>query len=107
MYNEIHIEAPCPTCYTIDKRVIQFKFGHTYHLVYQVGDRLAWDGNNVGLPSLGRVVVAGISGPCEACGVRFQDYIVQVERDVIAGVQAADEGSSYITNGKPYKVLIE
>ncbi len=58
---------------------IQFKFGDAWLHRYEVGDTIAWGGNDIGRPGLRRVFVKGsVVGPE---GVRH--YVVQIENDVI------------------------
>ncbi|WP_291913996.1 hypothetical protein [Chitinophaga sp. CB10] len=68
-FNVLIAEVLCPDCTKKHDGRIQFKFGNTWQLIYQVGDIIKWGGNDIGNSDLKKVKVYGIieSGLCPYC----------------------------------------
>ena len=87
-FNTIQTEVACPSCGQSAEFEIQFKYGNTWQLSYNLGDRLQWGGNDVGVPGKKKVEVESIGGPCPHCSVDCVEFDVTIENDVITSVTA-------------------
>jgi hypothetical protein len=90
LFNILNVPIQCLRCGLEYAGQIQFKFGATRHLEYQLGDTLAWGYNEEGKPHLPRVKVYGIlqNDECPKCGVALEqqkddEYDILVENDVL------------------------
>lgn len=86
-FNILVIEAACSSCgVAIDLR-IQFKFGDTWQHEYRLGDKLKWNGNDIGLPNLRRIAIEGVSEDCPNCG-HDSDFEIELQADEIVAARA-------------------
>ncbi|MGH9155738.1 MAG: hypothetical protein ACRD1K_07905 [Acidimicrobiales bacterium] len=76
--------AKCPNCGETSEKRIQFAYGDTWQLEYQVGERLGWGGNDKGVPGAARVIVRGFAEDCADCG-SGEEFDILVENDVLMG----------------------
>jgi hypothetical protein len=87
---------------------IQFYFGATRNLVYNIGDKVAWGYNEEGQPGIPSVKVYGVLQDeiCPVCGKinENQDYDVFLEYDVIKKIEKMADIRDY-DNDHQYKVL--
>lgn len=104
-FNRLHAQVRCPSCGNTPEQVIQFKFGDVWQHDYQLGDVLRWGGNDIGRPELAKVIVSGSGEECPVCHARGEDYVVVVESDVLAAVDAAPEGPPPMTDGELFAIV--
>lgn len=107
-YNTVvlHNEEHCPHCGSTIRRRVQFKYGDTRQHDYEVGDRIAWGGNDVGEPA----TLVKVLGYPEDCPVRGNDFggvvdvIVRngVIEDVVPGATRP-----YIEAGNASYIVVE
>lgn len=104
-FNIVHTAAVCPSCQARVPVVVQFKYGKTWQLEYDIGDELRWGGNQIGSPGKTRVVVEGVAeSPCPACGYDNEwNLYLNVENDRLVSAETATgkynfakEGSSFV-----------
>lgn len=103
-YNTVSAEIACPSCSSQVKVNVQFKYGNTWQLRYEVGDNLKWGGNDVGERGLRHVVVDGVvEDACPKCnyGKEWNVY-VDVERDRITRVENANGRFDFAKVGSNY-----
>ena len=86
-FNELTADFACSACGHRGRMNVQFKYGDTYQSRYSLGDKLRWGGNDVGVPSKKKVLVAGLAGPCPSCGVDGFDVGIVLEADILAGLE--------------------
>lgn len=76
----------CPSCGSLIRRKIQFKYGDTWQHDYAIGDRITWGGNDIGI----RASLVKALGYPEDCPVCCHDlggvFDVIVRNDVIEDV---------------------
>ena len=103
-FNELKAVVRCPNCYYLAEHVIQYKYGTTYQLEYELGDKIDWGGNQIGVPGLERVLVAGC-GPtsCPNCTDRGLDFIIVIEDDRVVDVFPRWRGDLPWTDGHHYE----
>lgn len=103
-FNVLQVRASCPSCEEeVDLR-LQFKYGDTWQLEYEVGDELRWGGNDIGTPSAARVVLDAPAEPCPNCG--FQgDFEIFVENGRISKVQLASHAYNFAAHHESFIVL--
>ncbi|MBI3968722.1 MAG: hypothetical protein HY329_24060 [Chloroflexi bacterium] len=77
-FNELVTDAACPLCGRLSSFSVQFRYGQVWQHVYRLGDEVIWGDPSVGNPSLPRVLVEGIAGPCVACGADFIEFDVLI-----------------------------
>ena len=106
-YNVVTASVQCPNCAEIAEQRIQFRFGNTWQHEYAIGDKLQWNGNDVGKAGLTKVIASGAGEECPICHTYGRPYIVIIERDVITSVEGAPEGPTHTTNGELYEVVEE
>jgi hypothetical protein len=82
-FNTLNAQTSCPICGRTGIFDIQFKYGHTWQLDYEIGDRLRWGGNDKGIPGHTKVLVEGIGGPCPHCGAEFVEVAILAENDIL------------------------
>ncbi|MBD2769650.1 hypothetical protein IC235_17305 [Hymenobacter sp. BT664] len=109
-FNALNVPIQCLHCGQEYAGRIQFKFGATRQLEYQLGDTLAWGYNEEGKPHLPRVKVHGIleNDECPKCGVVLEqqkdgEYDILVENDVLKSyslmITYADYSADLATEG--------
>lgn len=107
-YNTLRVDEVCLNCENAIQRAIQFKYGDVWQRTYVQGDRLVWDGNNVGEPGHKRVLLLGYPEKCPRCA--FQPdwtYDLVVEDDVVLDAvrrEPKTEAERYPENSQ-YSVL--
>jgi hypothetical protein len=80
-------ENPCLRCGCTRTRV-QFTFADTWQYEYQVGDRLAWGGNDKGQRGLREIRLHGYPEDCPDCGLEAGgDFIILIQDDAITEVR--------------------
>lgn len=91
------VEAACPNCGLVARRVVQFTYGDVWQHAYAVGDRLRWGANDEGRPGRAKVAVAGYGEDCVRCGADdpVELYDILLEDDVIRSVRPADGTVKY------------
>ncbi len=68
MFNTVTAPISCGYCHTMQSQPIQFKYGRTYQIEYQLGDLLDWRSRLVvGRFWPGIVIVRGIADDCNFC----------------------------------------
>jgi hypothetical protein len=67
-YNEVKASANCPNCGNTVTVDVQFKYGNTNGFRYNIGDRLNWGGNDIGVRGVQEVNVEGEAVLCPICG---------------------------------------
>ncbi len=108
-FNTVSTSAPCPQCgRTINVRV-QFKYGDTWQHAYKLHDKLAWGGNDVGLPGKRHVVVDGVAEtPCPLCGYDDEwNFYVHIKDDEIDQVEPGTGEYDFVAAGRTFLVLSE
>ena len=95
-FNTVRGKAACPACGVVSEFDVQFKYGNTWQLEYQVGDELKWGGNDTGNKGIAKVAVEGTGGACPNCNADFLEFDVIVEKNILSeivpvGVDRADE----------------
>lgn len=85
-FNILKVKAPCPSCGAIAHFEIQFKYGRTWQIEYQLGNAIRWGGNDVGEASLEKVAVEAIGGPCPHCNEDFLEFDIIIEKNIIISV---------------------
>jgi hypothetical protein len=109
MFNILNAKCKCSSCSNEADFAIQFKYGYLRLLKYKLGDTLEWNTeskhSNLGIPSIGRVVVDGVSqNACPVCS-HNSDFYIFVEKDTIHSVHPAT--SEYKFNVDTFIVLQE
>lgn len=103
-FNVLQVRARCPSCGEEVELRLQFKYGDTWQLEYEVGDQLRWGGNDIGTPGATRVVLDAPAEPCPNCG--FQgDFEIFVESGRIAEFQPASHQYDFAAHHESFIVL--
>lgn len=91
-FNTVRGITDCPSCGCSVEVAAQFKYGDTWQYEYRMGDRLQWDGNQIGRPGARRAIVDAEAEGCPCCG--YQDgwslHLI-VEEDVLTALTPASE----------------
>ncbi|SDI39385.1 hypothetical protein SAMN05192573_12020 [Mucilaginibacter gossypii] len=104
-FNILKTETTCSNCSKPFPVYIQFKFGHTRQLEYQLGDKLYWDEggkwrtNDVGRPNLPAVNVYGSFGHeiCPNCSyLNEAEFDIRMEFDTIISVKSMTDYKNYL-----------
>jgi hypothetical protein len=82
-FNTIQDEANCPSCGARGIFEVQFKYGNTWQLHYQLGDTLRWGGNDIGVFTTKKVAVEGIGDKCTACGHDMLEFDLMIVGNVL------------------------
>lgn len=85
-YNILKINITCKNCDTLFMVNIQFKFGDTWQYEYFLGEKIKWEGADIGVPGFDKVKVYGICelDRCIACGYSLvREYDIIIEKDII------------------------
>lgn len=98
-FNTITATVECSKCGRCSDFEVQFKYGDTWQHTYNVGQRLRWGGNDVGIAGHKRVLVEGIGGPCRFCGADNVDFDVVVQEDVLVQVLPVRGGRALSSEG--------
>lgn len=105
-FNTVQGETICPSCRQMGVFKIQFKYGHTWQLNYQLGDTLRWGGNDVGISTAKKVAVEGIADKCPACGRDMLEFDVIIVGNVLSELIGVGETRN-IESELGYRVLEE
>lgn len=103
-YNILHLKVKCGNCSIEYDGKIQFKFGHTRQLKYNIGEAIIWKGaNDIGIPGIPKIKVYGILedfGTCPHCNLSEPDpgreYDIFIENDIILGAEEIDNAFHYL-----------
>lgn len=112
-FNTLPTEITCSGCGEIYPGEIQFKYGLTWQLRYNIGERLRWENvASIGVPGTPRVRVYGVlqGGACPNCRQEnpYLEYDIYVVNDVITSVSLAENVEEYLqVNFGDYIVLPE
>ena len=110
-FNILKANIKCRNCRLEFEARIQFKYGDTWQLEYQVGDTIAWGGNDIGSPGKRKVMVHGIleTEKCSVCGKECADeeFDIILESDKIVGLRNMLDRQIYIENDEGYYFLPE
>ena len=105
LFNTLNTEITCSNCSKPFPVYIQFKFGHTRQLEYQLGDKLYWDRggkwrtNDIGKPNLSAVNVYGIAedSVCPHCSrSNEEEFDIRVENDTIISFKTMTDYKNYL-----------
>lgn len=77
-YNLLRLRERCPRCGRDAELLLQFKYGDTWQIEYELGAVLKWGGNDIGSPQARRVVLDAAAEPCSSCGLE-RDFEIFVE----------------------------
>jgi len=107
MFNTVSAKLKCPACGLAVTVPVQFKFGCTWQLHYEVGNVLAWGGNDKGERGKRRVVVDGVvAGRCPKCLCDDEwDVYVYIENDKIVHAENATGEFDFVRSASNYIVL--
>ncbi|GII86526.1 hypothetical protein Ssi03_45160 [Sphaerisporangium siamense] len=82
---------------------MQFKYGELDLYSYDIGDALAWRGDQYdeGVPGMAHVYIFAIAEPCRACGFEpeVDEYDIELRKDVVYGVSASAYSIDYDMEG--------
>lgn len=110
-YNILNSEVKCSNCHKVYSGRIQFKFGDTWQIEYNINDKIKWGGNEIGTPGISEVKVYGIleTDVCPLCGMENNEneYDVIIKKDFITGVTSIADMKDYFSEEENYKVCIE
>jgi len=82
-FNTVTGQTTCPICGERGEFEIQFKYGKTWQLKYNLGDAIQWGGNEIGNPDFKKVSVEGISNACFSCGRDMLEFDVIIIDNII------------------------
>ena len=103
-FNTLVAELPCPNCVRQVHMRVQFKYGDSWQVEYQLGDKIRWGGNDVGEPGHRRGVVDGAGEPCPQCG-SSGDFEILLEADRIDRVAVASGRYDFVGQDEAFIVL--
>jgi len=114
-FNTLKTEILCINCNKLFPVEIQFKFGFTRQLEYQLHEKLIWtDGENkskgdIGTPNLPTVNVYGIAenAVCPHCShFNMEEFDIRVEYDVLKEVNVMKDYQRYLSGdeGNYYEI---
>jgi len=99
-FNILKVSLQCESCRHTYPANIQFKFGHTWQIEYEVGDRVKWGGNDIGFANTPYVKVYGIaeSSVCPSCQKANNDeFDMIVKNDLIVGLETLEDINRYLS----------
>jgi uncharacterized membrane protein len=107
-YNILTCDIKCSQCKNHYQGQLQFKYGDTWQFTYEIGDKIKWGGNDIGLENK-KVKVYGIleSDKCPACREenKNSEYDIFVENGYISKVEPIESLEDYSENDGNYKVI--
>jgi hypothetical protein len=103
-FNVLQVRLRCLSCKEQVGLRLQFKYGDTWQLEYEVGDELRWGGNDIGKPGARRVVLDAPAEPCPNCGFRG-DFEIFVQNGRITGFQPASHEYDFSAHQESFIVL--
>ncbi len=102
-YNTLTTQVICPSCKKKVQVQLQYKYGDSWQINYEVGQTIKWGGNDYGSPAL-KVIVDAISEDCPLCGFDdIGDFEILLKKDVI--VEAKPSSGKYDFGYKTYVVI--
>lgn len=105
-FNTVTAKAKCPSCNNEVIAQVQFKYGKTRQINYQLGDFLQWGGNDIGMRGKHHVVVDGaIETECRKCRRGEWNVYVHIQENSIVLVENADGRFDFSKAGMNYIVL--
>jgi hypothetical protein len=104
-YNTLIVQSQCRSCHQETQIKIQFKFGDTWDYKYFIKDEIGWGGNDFGKKGLKKVVLDGVSEPCEKCKA-IVEYLIYVEKDVIQSVEE-NKGQYNFNDSEGYFLVLD
>ena len=108
-FNILTTEIVCPNCGAKSLVQIQFKYGQTRQLKYQLGDAILWGVNEIGSPVLTNVKAYGIaeSTTCSVCNEDKipEEYDVFIKNNVLTGIVPIKGELEYLSGEGEYVVL--
>lgn len=103
-FNVLQVRTHCASCgEEVDLR-LQFKYGDTWQLEYEVGDEVRWGGNDIGTPDARRVVLDAPAEACPNCGARG-DFEIFIESGKLVGFQPASHQYDFAAHQESFIVL--
>lgn len=103
-FNVLQVRTRCPLCKEQVELRLQFKYGDTWQLEYELGDQLRWGGNDIGKPDANRVVLDAPAEPCPNCGFGA-DFEIFVENGKIEKFQPASHEYDFAAHHESFIVL--
>lgn len=114
LFNVLKANIKCINCKQNFAGQIQFKFGQTDHLFYEIGDKIKWGGYEIGFSGLAKVKVYGILESefeqCTSCGYvnSNSEFDIVIKSDIITSVDPLLDIEIYnATDGGTYAICIE
>ena len=105
-YNVLKIRTKCSNCNNEVLLNLQFYFGHTRMLEYNIGDKIAWGGNDRGQMNCKKVALLTFSEGCPICN--FEDnYLVYLEKDRIISAEKFTGQFDFSNNDDYFNVVEE
>jgi len=109
-FNILRAKIKCPNCNVEYTGYLQFKFGDTWLLEYNIGDKIKWGGNDIGRPGLAEVRVYGIleDNTCPNCRKNNpqEEYDIIVLKDVIDHINIIHDINDYLTDDANFKIIM-
>ena len=110
-FNILVTDITCDNCQNTFEGKLQFKFGDTWQYVYKVGDKIKWEGNDIGKAAIRKVKVYGIleDNTCLKCGkkVGLCEFDIIIENDIIKGVEKMKDIRDYYPQDGNYQIIEE
>jgi hypothetical protein len=100
-FNILQTELVCNSCNRPYPLSLQFKFGDTWQFHYQVGDKIKWGGNDIGVPRPLTAKVYGLaeSSVCPFCGYQNEEeYDITVKDGTIIDINPMESYQQYLSN---------
>lgn len=108
-FNTLITEMSCPNCGEKHEARIQFKFGNTLQLHFNIGDPLQWGGNDIGSPDMKKVKLYGVieSTACPFCGQDSfpEEYDIFVQDNIIMSISPIVRPEDYYNGNGDYFIL--
>jgi hypothetical protein len=104
-YNTLKIKTKCNGCSKEKDLLIQFKYGDTWDYQYNLGEKLRWGGNDIGIEGAKKVALDGVSEPCKDC-MAVSDYIIFLEKDVISSFEI-NQNQFHFEDEEGYYTILE
>jgi hypothetical protein len=100
-------EFECSLCHHRARGWIQFAFGAGLMARYEVGDRISWDGVELGEPGHHLVAVQGLGQRCPNCGHDDDpEFDIVIRDDIIESVTSTTGTTDYLADGRYYWATI-
>ena len=105
VYNTLIVNSKCFNCKQETQIKIQFRYGDTWDYEYKIGERMRWDGNNVGKEDVRKVVLDGVAEPCKKCNIAV-DYLIFIINNEIKSFEK-NNGQYNFYSTDDYYLIIE